>query len=124
METSTNNTPIVEQFDLEQALRSESALATNQPSIVRVGDTLICSGTLPMHAPATAKHTRGVEIRLPLFAQRPSVTATLYSPESVGTTFVIHNIKVSELSSNQTQIEIAAVNDKGVSDLPFFCDFV
>lgn len=126
METSMNNTSIQEVLNLEQAADSESALAPNQPSIVRVGDTLICSGSVPMLIPQGGAHVRAVEIRLPLFAQRPCVTATLYSPESVGPAFIIYNIKVNKLSTNQTQIVINATNPQGAVNVPFtyFCDYV
>lgn len=45
MEASVNDISTLEQVDLEQAISSGSALATNEFSIVRVEDTLICSGS-------------------------------------------------------------------------------
>jgi hypothetical protein len=108
METSANDISIEKLFNLDQATAFQPLPSTNQTSIVRVGDVLICSGTVPMITPETAKHVRVADLHLPPFAQRPSVTATLYSLESVGTTFVIYTIKVNKLSTNQTQIAIAA----------------
>jgi hypothetical protein len=126
METSMNNISIEKLFNLDQTTAFQPLPPINQTSIVRVDDTLICSGTVPMVTPETAKHVRVADLRLPPFAQKPSVTATLYSLESVGTTFVIYGIKVNKLSNNQTQIAIAATNTiiGGASDLPFFVDFV
>ncbi len=126
METPMNNTPIVEQPNLEQATDFEPALASNeQHSIVRVGDTLICSGSVPMVIPQGGAHVRQVEIRLPLFAQKPTVTATLHSPETPGNIFGIFSIKTNRLG-NQTQIVITASNVQGAVNVPFtyFCDFV
>lgn len=123
METSMNNALTVESFDLEQALRSESALAASKPSVVRVGDTLICSGSVPMIIPTGGAHVRVVEIRLPLFADQPTVTATVHSPETPGAFFSIYKILTHTLS-NQTRIVIAAVNAHGGNSFPYFCDFV
>ncbi len=126
METQMNNTPIVEQFDLEQATEFDSALVANQPSsVIRVGDTLICSGSVPMIIPQGGSHVRQTEIRLPKFAQKPIITATLHSTDSPVNVFGIFSIKINDLG-NQTQVGITATNvERGVG-IPstYLCNFI
>lgn len=94
-------------------------------SQVRIGDTLICSGTVPMIVPQGGAHVRQVEIRLPKFSPKPTVTATIYSTESPGNVFGIFSIKINDIG-NQTQIVITATNvEKGFA-VPFayFCNYI
>jgi hypothetical protein len=97
----------------------------NLESVVRVGNSLICAGTVPMIIPQGGAHVRQAEIRLPKFAQDPTVTATLYSTDSPGSVFGIFSIKINHLL-NQTQVAITATNaERGVA-IPssYLCDFI
>jgi hypothetical protein len=97
----------------------------NNKSQVRIGDTLICAGTAPMVIPQGGAHVRQVEIRLPKFSLKPTVTATLYSTESPGNVFGIFSIKINDLG-NQTQIAITASNVETGFAVPFayFCNYI
>jgi hypothetical protein len=122
MNTQTNqNTNTI-----EPAVDFERTLATDAlPSILRVGDTLICSGTVPMIIPQGGAHVRQAEIRLPKFAQPPTVTATLHSTDSPGNVFGIFNIKINDLG-NQTQVAITATNVQTGVAIPstYLCNFI
>lgn len=115
--------------DPEQAVGSTPLPPATGLSIARVGDTLICSGSVPMIIPTGGAHVRVVEIRLPLFAQRPNVTATVHSPDSLARVFGIYKIQVSKINApadQQTRIVITAGNTQVGVNVPytFFCDFV
>lgn len=94
-------------------------------SQVRIGDTLICSGTVPMIIPQGGAHVRQVEIRLPKFSPKPTVTATIYSTESPGNVFGIFSIKINNIG-NQTQIVITATNVEKAFAVPYayFCNYI
>lgn len=78
-----------------------------------------------MIIPAGGAHVRQAEIQLPGFTQPPAITATVFSPQSPGTAFVIYNITVVH-NPQQTLIKFSATNvQSGVpSDLPFWCSYI
>lgn len=110
---------------MEISQNSPSFNDQNNKSQVRIGDTLICAGTAPMIIPQGGAHVRQVEIRLPKFSSKPTVTATLYSTESPGNVFGIFSIKINDLG-NQTQIGITASNVETGFAVPFayFCNYI
>ena len=94
-------------------------------SIARIGDTLICSGTLATAIPSGGSHVRQVEVRLPKFVGEPSVTATIFSQESPGNAFAIWDIKINDLGG-QTQVAISACNVQTGQPVPYtyYCSYV
>ncbi len=103
-----------------------------RPTIVlRVNDTLVCSGVEPMFIPEGGAHVRAAVVRIPAsFGDRPAVTATVRATSgsgAVGQVFGIYNIKVDELGPGDTQIAIEAANvsKEGVPIKgDFYCDYV
>ncbi|MBW4456484.1 MAG: hypothetical protein KME55_29445 [Nostoc indistinguendum CM1-VF10] len=110
---------------VEISQNSPSSNDQNNKSQVRIGDTLICAGTAPMIIPQGGAHVRQVEIRLPKFSPKPTVTATIYSTESPGNVFGIFSIKINDLG-NQTQIGITATNVERGFAVPYayFCNYI
>ncbi len=99
--------------------------------LLRVADTLICSGVEKMYVPEGGAHVRALEIRIPsTFAGQPAVTATVHAvtaPASAGVVFGIYSIKVNELGPADTQVAIEAANvsrEGAESDSTFVCDYI
>jgi hypothetical protein len=96
------------------------------PQVVSIGNNLLVYGRALMIIPQGGKHVRQVAVYIPAtFNGAPSVTATVYSPESPGTMFSLYNVKVNDLGY-QTQIAFSAANAQiGVpSDYTFICNYV
>jgi hypothetical protein len=96
------------------------------PQVVPLGNNLLVYGRAVMITPQVAKHVRQVAVYIPAtFNGTPSVTATVYSPESPGTMFSLYNVKVNDLGY-QTQVAFSAANVQiGVhSDYTFICNYV
>ena len=96
------------------------------PQVVSIGNNLLVYGRAIMIIPQGGKHVRQVAVYIPAtFNGTPSVTATVYSPESPGTMFSLYNVKVNDLGY-QTQVAFSAANVQiGVpSDYTFICNYV
>jgi hypothetical protein len=101
------------------------------PNVLRVGDSVICSGIEPMFIPSNgeAKHVRQVFIRLPVqFADRPAVIAVCDSrdaPASASVPYTIFSIGVVAPSGPGTIIKISAL-DPGNRQLDGLveCDYI
>lgn len=89
------------------------------------GNTVIISGRAKMAIPSGGAHVRAVEVFLPeRFKGRPTIVATLQSPDSTGNCFVIWNIGCNDLGG-QTQIVIHASSMEGrANDFEFWCDYM
>ncbi len=97
-----------------------------KPNVVRIGDTLICSGVALMGIPSGGKQFRSIEIRIPSkFIGTPTVTATIVPTQGPGTLFGIYSIKVNPLG-NETQVAIEAKNVENGVGVPFrfVCNYV
>jgi hypothetical protein len=96
------------------------------PQVVSIGSNLVVYGRAQMIIPQGGKHVRQVAVYIPaLFNGTPSVTATVYSPQSPGTMFALYNIQINDLGT-QTQVAFSAANVQigTPSDLTFVCDYV
>ena len=96
------------------------------PQVVSIGNNLLVYGRALMIIPQGGKHVRQVAVYIPAtFNGTPSVTATVYSPESPGTMFSLYNVKVNDLGY-QTQVAFSAANVQiGLpSDYTFICNYV
>ncbi len=127
VKTLEEQLPIDTVTEISQNSPSSTRLTNDQDnrSQVRIGDTLICSGTVPMIIPQGGAHVRQVDIRLPKYSPKPTVTATTYSTESPGNVFGIFSIKINDLG-NQTQVVITATNvEKAFAvPYPYFCNYI
>ena len=107
--------------------RAQSVIPTDiPPHVVSIGNNLLVYGRALMIIPQGGKHVRQVAVFIPAtFNGTPSVTATVYSPESPGTMFSLYNVKVNDLGY-QTQVAFSAANIQiGVpSDYRFICNYV
>lgn len=104
--------------------KSQSNLATAHLS----DGSMICVAYAKMDVPSGGAHTRSVAIWTPAFdlsACDPVVTATVYAPQSAGTTFAVYNINVNPIGE-LTQIAVSAQNIQlGVeSSLDFYCNVI
>jgi hypothetical protein len=96
------------------------------PQVISIGSNLVIYGRAQMIIPQGGKHVRQVAVYIPAqFNGTPSVTATVYSPQSPGTMFSLYNIQVNELGG-QTQVAFSAANVQvgTPSDYTFVCDYV
>jgi hypothetical protein len=96
------------------------------PQVVSIVNNLLVYGRALMIIPQGGKHVRQAAVYIPAtFNGTPSVTATVYSPESPGTMFSLYNVKVNDLGY-QTQLAFSAANVQiGVpSDNTFICNYV
>jgi hypothetical protein len=96
------------------------------PQVVALGNNLLVYGRAVMITPQGGKQVRQVAVYIPAtFNGTPSVTATVYSPESPGTMFSLYNVKVNDLGY-QTQVVFSAANVQiGVhSDYTFICNYL
>jgi len=107
--------------------RAQSAIPPDiTPQVISIGSNLVVYGRAQMIIPQGGKHVRQVAVYIPaLFNGTPSVTATVYSPQSPGTMFSLYNIQVNELGG-QTQVAFSAANVQvgTPSDYTFVCDYV
>ena len=107
--------------------RAQSAIPPDiTPQVISIGSNLVVYGRAQMIIPQGGKHVRQVAVYIPaLFNGTPSVTATVYSPQSPGTMFSLYNIQINDLGA-QTQVAFSAANVQiGVpSDYTFVCDYV
>jgi hypothetical protein len=107
--------------------RAQSVIPSDiTPQVVSLGNNLLVYGRAVMIIPQGGKHVRQVAVYIPAtFNGTPSVTATVYSPESPGTMFSLYNVKVNDLGY-QTQVAFSAANVQiGVpSDYTFICNYV
>jgi hypothetical protein len=97
-----------------------------QPQVMAIGSNLVVYGRAQMAIPSGGKHVRQAAVYLPaLFNGTPSVTATVYSPQSPGTMFSLDNIQINDLGT-QTQVAFSAANVQvgTPSDYTFVCDYV
>ena len=96
------------------------------PQVISIGSNLVIYGRAQMIIPQGGKHVRQVAVYIPAqFNGTPSVTATVYSPQSPGTMFSLYNIQFNELGG-QTQVVFSAANVQigTASDYTFVCDYV
>src|SRR6516165_2843571 len=107
--------------------RAQSAIPPDiTPQVISIGSNLVVYGRAQMIIPQGGKHVRQVAVYIPaLFNGTPSVTATVYSPQSPGTMFSLYNIQVNDLGG-QTQVAFSAANVQigTPSDYSFVCDYV
>jgi hypothetical protein len=107
--------------------RAQSVIPSDiPPQVVSIGNNLLVYGRALMIIPQGGKHVRQVAVYIPAtFNGTPSVTATVYSPESPGTMFSLYNVKVNDLGY-QTQVAFSSANVQigTPSDLTFVCDYV
>jgi len=92
---------------------------------ILIKDMCICTGTVEMVIPAGGNHARQAEIRLRKFIGKPSVTASIASPDSNGTMFSLWSNQINDLSG-QTQIVFSAANVQiGLpSDFKYYLSYV
>src|SRR5437868_3490145 len=71
--------------------RAQSVMPPDlQPQVMAIGSNLVVYGRAQMAIPSGGKHVRQAAVYLPaLFNGTPSVTATVYSPQSPGTMFTL-----------------------------------
>jgi hypothetical protein len=107
--------------------RAQSVIPSDiPPRVVSIGNNLLVYGRALMIIPQGGKHVRQVAVYIPAtFNGTPSVTATVYSPESPGTMFSLYNVKINDLGY-QTQVAFSAANVQiGLpSDYTFICNYV
>ena len=75
--------------------------------------------------PPASSHVRGIQIRLPRFTGKPTVTATVYSETSPGPAFAVYQILLNnDVAPSFTYCTIYAVSvNESVQDYPYFCSY-
>lgn len=87
--------------------------------------SLVCWGIVDMAIPEGGSHVRQCGLSLPKFAGTPTVTTTIHSDKSPGTSFVVWNLTFNEDDPGVTFCKVSATNiERGVPvDYKFVCHF-
>lgn len=87
--------------------------------------SLACWGIAEMFIPDGGAHVRQVLLRLPKFAQTPSVTTTIFSDESSGQMFSVSNLTFNDDDPDATICKVSASNVEIAvdSDFEYLCHF-
>lgn len=91
----------------------------------RVGDTLICAGTVPTWIrQELGQQYRQAQILLPRFTHQPTVKARFYNSKNQADVFSSYIVEINNLE-NQTQIMITATNPNTVFAFnTYLCDYI